>query len=234
MARGVSLYGPPDEGWIWRRLRAASSDVAADLRHRGLRPIEPEAASPKCFVLAARHLALVPRLEAELARLVREVTLLEAYPGYDVSHSEPRWPSTIFVSVPPATDRNAALRLLENVVHEGMHLRLTEIARFCPLVRADAGRIFSPWKSEDREAQGVLHGLYVFICIVALFAKPRLLAGLDDNDRAYASRRVTEIGTEIEDVDMKLLEHSLNKNGRQFLQAILALTLDQDPWDAIV
>lgn len=221
---------PPDENWIWRCVHTVGGDVAADLRSRGLRLAETDFASSFCFYLAARHLALIPTLEVELARLVRQVTLLEADPGYDVSHSEPRWPNAIFVSAPPLNDRHAALRLLENVVHEGMHLRLTEIERITPLVREGAGRIFSPWKSETRQAQGVLHGLYVFVCIAALFANPLLLAGLDDNERVYASRRISEIGTEIGEVDLKSLEQCLTEDGRRFLRTLLASTAHANPW----
>lgn len=220
----------PHDEWIWRRVRAATGDVAAELNALGLRPIEPGSVSRRLFRLAARYLELVPTLEAELIRMVREVTLLEADPGYDVSHSEPRWPFAIFVSVPPATERHTALRLLENVVHEGMHLRLTEIERSRPLVRADAPHLFSPWKSHDRHAQGVLHGLYVFACIAVLFAKQELLAGLDRNGRAYASRRISEIKTEFEVVDLNSLEQGLTDDGRRFLGSLLAPTAGESPW----
>ena len=208
----------------------ATEEIAADLRAQGLRPTGPDAAPLKCFAMAARYLAKVPLLEAELRRLVYEVTLLEADPGYDVSHSEPRWPFAIFVSAAPATDRDAALRLLENVVHEGMHLRLTEIERNRPLVQTGAERTFSPWMRQERDAQGVLHGVYVFTCISALFARRELLAEVDDQGRRYGSRRRTEIAAELQMVDLDALGRGLTGDGRRFLSALLDPPGAPDPW----
>lgn len=46
---------------------------------------------------------------------------------YDVSHSTPVLPLSIFVSVPGADERHAELRLAESIIHEAMHLQLTFI-----------------------------------------------------------------------------------------------------------
>ena len=216
--------------WIWHRACAATEDVAADLRSQGLIPLAPDRATRETFRSAATYLTAVPDLEAELVRQILRVTPLRADIGYDISHSEPRWPTAIFVSVPSATDHNPAIRLLENIVHEGMHLRLTNLERLHPLVRPGAGRLFSPWKRQDRDTQGVLHGLYVFVCIAMLFKEPQLLACLDSKDRRYATRRISEIKVELEDVKLSLLEHGLTDRGRWFLQALLTLTNQDNPW----
>ena len=229
MAEDTNL-GLPNDGWIWHRVRAAPKEVMGDLRSQGLVPLAPDDATRETFYSAAGYLAAVPDLEAELIRHVREVTPLAADFGYDISHSEPRWPTTIFVSVPSTTECYSALRLLENIIHEGMHLRLTSIERLHPLVRPDADRLFSPWKDQDRDAQGVLHGLYVFTCIASVFAKPRLLAFLDSNGMIYASRRVAEIKKELEYVDIKMLNQKLNCLGQSFLKDLLMQNNDQSPW----
>lgn len=229
MAEDTNL-GLLNDGWIWHRVRAATKEVMDDLRSQGLVPVAPDDATRETFYSAAGYLAAVPDLEAELIRHVREVTPLAADFGYDISHSEPRWPTTIFVSAPSTTERYSALRLLENIIHEGMHLRLTSIERLHPLVRPDADRLFSPWKGQDRDTQGVLHGLYVFTCIAAIFAKPQLLACLDSNGIIYASRRIVEIKEELEYVNLEILYQNLTDVGRSFLENILTLDNESSPW----
>lgn len=228
-AEGVVRRATLGDEWIWRRVRTATEKVASDLRSWGLRPIAAKGGEREIFVSAARHLASVPGLEAALASLVRNVTLLEAEPDYDVSHSEPRWPKTIFVSSPPPTTPFAALRLLENVVHEAMHLQLTKLEGKCPLVPEVTGRLFSPWKCEDRGIQGILHGVYVFTCISSLFAQPTLLEVVDRDGLIYAARRRSEIASELAGLDMKALAGGLNEDGRRFLDRLL-VSKGPSPW----
>ncbi len=79
----------------------------------------------------------------------------------------PRWPYRIFISI-PARSRVQDLRVAEAVVHEAMHLILTNFERVSPLV-SDERTLKSPWRSELRPAAGVLHGIYVFCCISRFF-----------------------------------------------------------------
>jgi HEXXH motif-containing protein len=222
-----------DDRWIWRRVRAASEVVGTDLTSQGLFPVAPDRATQEIFFSAARHLAAVPDLQAELRQLIQEVTPLVADFGYDISHSDPKWPNAVFVSVPSANENYQALRLLENLVHEGMHLRLTRIELSCPLVRHDADLLFSPWKGEDRQAQGVLHGLYVFVCLATLFARPRMLADLDGEGKTYATRRIAEIGHELTQVNLALLENSLTEHGQKFMRTLLSSETEESPWALI-
>ena len=109
----------------------------------------------------------VDGLTATLAPLVRAMHRLEAEPEYDISHSEPNLPYSIWVSIPP-TGATAAVRLAESILHEAMHLQLSLIETGQPLV-ADAGQhAWSPWQATQRPAQGLLHGLYVFAVIFEL------------------------------------------------------------------
>lgn len=203
-------------------MRDANGHVADELTSRGFRLPTAESRARGNFVLAARHLSSVASLQAILEAHVREVTLLEAAPGYDVSHSEPRWPNAIFVSSPAEREPASALRLLENVVHEAMHLQLTSLEERRPLVFAADQRLFSPWKLEPRDIQGVLHGTYVFTCIQRLFRWPLLLKRLDGAELSYAERRRGEIASELAAVDLDGLAEGLNADGRDLLDRLLA------------
>lgn len=219
-----------DDEWLWRRVHDADGEVAEELTSRGLRLLTADSGARANFVLTARLLLVVPSLQATLEAHVHDVTLLDAAPGYDVSHSEPRWPHAIFVSVPAEEEPASALRLMENVVHEGMHLQLTSLERRRPLVATGAPRLFSPWKLEERDIQGVLHGAYVFTCIARLFLEPALLDRLDGTELAYAERRRAEIATEIAEIDLDALAGGLNQDGRNLLDRLVAFNdLDARP-----
>jgi len=86
---------------------------------------------------------------------------------HDVSHSEPRWPHLIFVSLPPPT-HVGDLRLAEAIVHEAMHLNLSLAEGRTSLIEDDT-QLYSPWRSTARPAGGVLHGVYVFAVLLRFF-----------------------------------------------------------------
>jgi HEXXH motif-containing protein len=195
--------------------------IVEELASRGLLIAEVAESSRLNFEMAAEHLSRLPTLEAVVNAEVDEITLLDAPPGYDISHSEPKWQGRIFVSSPPEGGEVAGLRVLENVIHETMHLQLTRYEDSYPLVRDHASRHFSPWKREERETQGILHGVYVFICIAALFAEPRLVRGLGPAGIDYAARRRAEIDVELRCVDMQALATALSPKGQELLSRLI-------------
>lgn len=112
----------------------------------------------------------VDGLTATLAPLVRAIHRLEAEPEYDISHSQPNLPYSIWLSIPP-TGATATARLAESILHEAMHLQLSLIETWQPLVAHAGQRAWSPWQAKQRPAQGLLHGLYVFAVIFELLGE---------------------------------------------------------------
>ncbi len=89
----------------------------------------------------------IPTLFATVAALVRSIHVLDpADDAYDVSFSEPNIPFSIFVSVPQSNRVTNALRIAEAIIHEAMHLQLTLIEKYVPLVIRTQKKIFSPWR----------------------------------------------------------------------------------------
>ena len=207
--------------WILDRLSRASQAVASELEQRGLPLLRAEQVGQRrpTLVQATALIASVPSLEAVARCRVGAVFILDAPADYDISHSEPKWPDWIFVSVPEAGGSVAALRAAENIVHEAMHLHLTALEANQPLVADRDAKLFSPWKGEPRDAQGILHGLYVFECIAEFFR--RLDATFTDCEgRSYVRRRLTQIETEMGQVDLYALESILTSSGRRFLRRL--------------
>jgi HEXXH motif-containing protein len=140
---------------------------------------------------AEKLIELVPSLATVVESLVYEIHLLAAEPGYDVSHSEPHWCSKIFVSIPERSDEVGALRLAEAVVHEAMHLELTNFEAQRPIVADLQGIMSSPWKRDLRPFGGIAHGLFVFTCLRAFFDK--LICRSTNLGSAHIRSRINEI-----------------------------------------
>lgn len=178
----------------------------------------PESISIRPHVAAVQsalsHITPVPSLYAAVCAYLRILHVLQA-PGkdFDVSHSDPEVPFSIFVSIPSACP-NGALRLAESIIHECMHLQLTMIEALLPLVGNGGRLIFSPWQQRQRPLRGVLHGLYVFSVIDAW------LQALDQSDllasesRTFVVKRRGEIAHEVAQVADLVTVEGLTECGR--------------------
>jgi HEXXH motif-containing protein len=142
---------------------------------------------------AAALLSEVPSLAESTGTLVRALHILRATPGYDVSHSEPTIPLSIFVSVPSPGEKDSVIRVAESILHEGMHLQLTLVEEVLPLVATESEG-FSPWQRRARPIRGLLHGLYVF-SVIARFMD--CITGLRPELSQKARQRWTEIEEEV-------------------------------------
>lgn len=137
----------------------------------------------------------VPSLMRTVATLVRSLHVIKPEDTErDISFSEPEDPFSIFVSVPEERIVNDGLRVAEAIVHEAMHLQLTLIERTLLLISSSNGNYFSPWRGEYRNAQGLLHALYVF-CVVNRFLEGLSSSGYYHSSYVYERRQ--EIVTEI-------------------------------------
>lgn len=158
-------------------------------------------------------LANVPDLARVVAGTVRTIHPLAAEAGYDVSHSQPRWRDLIFVSFPDTQDLPGDLRLAESVVHEAMHLHLTNEEARNPLVAHAERSLYSPWMDTSRSVQGVLHGVFVFRCIIAFLVRLARNTDLSLEAIKHVESRVGSIGEELGKVDSWALERALTPHG---------------------
>ena len=152
------------------------------------------------FDPALALVASIPSLYETIGKYLRSVHILYALEAnYDVSHSDPEVPFSIFVSI-PYSGRERRVRLAESIIHECMHLHLSAIDDVLPLIEDQDARGYSPWRQVVRPLSGVLHGLYVFTVICMFF---RILGRgdlLTIEERAHASKRETEIVQEAKQV----------------------------------
>jgi HEXXH motif-containing protein len=142
---------------------------------------------------AGKIIAMEATLAETLGCLVRVAHVLRTEPAFDISHSDPEIPFSVFVSVPAEDEPDAVLRLAESIVHEAMHLQLTLLEATFPIVGPTAAEVFSPWQRRRRPIQGLVHGLYVFAVVSQWFQ--RLVRGFP-SAYAYTSRRRREIARE--------------------------------------
>jgi HEXXH motif-containing protein len=143
---------------------------------------------------AVTLLARPPGVGALVGSLVKAVHILRAEAGFDINHSDPELPFSIFVSIPRVDECACIARLAETLLHEALHLQLTLIEATVPLVAVGGGEGYSPWQRRPRPLSGLLHGLYVFSGISEVFSQ---LAAADPCLSAYATRRRREIASEV-------------------------------------
>lgn len=136
---------------------------------------------------------------------------------YDFSFSEPHVPFSIFISVPSQRIVNDALRVAEAVVHETMHLQLSLIEKEVKLVNLADFEFFSPWRKENRPAQGVLHAIYVFKGIDS-FIKQLLAYPLPTETLNYMIARRRKIARELRRVRSFSNSSALTKVGTQLVK----------------
>ena len=104
----------------------------------------------------------------------------------------------MFLSVPGYGTHARIERVTEALVHETMHIQLSLLERRLPLVEPDRPEsvAFSPWRNSERNVQGVLHALHVFVTVRRLWqrAVQKAPRGLD---RRFAEERVRAICDEV-------------------------------------
>lgn len=154
-------------------------------------------AAKYALISAADVLNEVPSLANSVGHVVRALHVLSAGLGYDVSHSEPTIPFSIFVSVPALGEKDSAIRVAESILHEAMHLQLTLMEEALPMVATEA-KGFSPWQGRNRPVRGLLHGMYVF-SVIARFMD--ILCELRPELGLKAKQRRSEIEEEIAYLD---------------------------------
>jgi HEXXH motif-containing protein len=100
----------------------------------------------------------------------------------------------------PLGERDKTLRLAESILHEAMHLQLSLIERHAPIVGEETSKGYSPRQRRSRPILGVVHGLYVFACILRWLETLSDGGRLDMDHRGYVDRRRIEIAREIEQI----------------------------------
>lgn len=215
---------PQNADWLWPRVVPPPSGIAAHLKASGLQIAAVRVTDAGLFAEAAEAIAWVPSLAAIVATRVAAVHLLQAEPGYDVSHSEPHWEDRIFVSVPDRRDEVGALRLAESVIHEALHLHLTELEAITPLVGDHIGRLRSPWRPEPRSFGGVLHGAFVFAGLKAYL--DAVTAPSESAAGHHLDRRRAEIHEELAQVDLAGLKAGLTEPGAALLSQLFVDATD--------
>lgn len=193
-------------GCLSNRLALADKTTSVELLEHDLHVITPPLMHG-VIDHASKLISAAPSLEAVVRRCVKEILVLASTDDtVDISHSEPRWPTRIFISL-PSSSPIADLRVAEAIVHEAMHLNLTFLEQHVELIRSEK-HLYSPWRNEPRPVAGVLHGLYVFACIYRFFEHIMRSVSLEAKRCDHVRQRFDDIENEFIAVDRpSLMEH---------------------------
>lgn len=163
----------------------------------------------------------VPPVRQVVAALARAVHLIATEGSeFDSSYSDPTAPFSVFIGLHHEATRTDALRLAESLVHESMHLQLSLIERFVPLVTGTADCRYSPWQARLRPTQGLLHGLYVFR-VIQEFLAALPTDQLDAEMRAHIQGRIDTIECECRQLDGLDKSQDLTDDGSAFVSSLL-------------
>lgn len=207
--------------------------IARELGSRGLVGVEPSLASAQLLGAALSWIARLPELASIIHAIVSDIHFLDAEAGYDVSHSEPRWRTTIFISIPDRSDEIGALRLAESIVHESMHLHLTNREQRTQFVVPGDGKVQSPWRDELRPFQGVLHGLYVFSCLSWFFRRLLVERAVCAVGCTHLAKRLEDISDEVQSIDLVVLAGGLTKAGIALAELCVGIAVDRPAASAL-
>ena len=160
-------------------------------------------------------------LQGTVAGLCRSLHVLAASgTDVDVSCSDPSLPFSVFVSCPPATERNRVERMAENIVHEALHLQLTLVETIESLVIdvPNEPPVFSPWRNEPRNVRGLVHAVYVFGNIRHLW---ECVAAELPESSSFAQSRIDTIDSEMGTAKHLLGSRTLTATGRRLATSFL-------------
>lgn len=201
-------------------------DFIRQYEKRGIRFYSAEEISKSealfCIEDAISILNQLPTLSTTVATLVRALHILKPETcDHDMSFSEPHIPFSIFISVPKIRIHTDALRVAESIVHETMHLQLTLIEQYVPLIISTSQQYYSPWRKEYRDAQGILHALYVFRVIDRVLEQLVSIVSSTNDVTEYIHDRRYEIDKQISKI--RSFQHSpeLTSIGTCLLQRLI-------------
>ena len=176
---------------------------------------------PEALVDSLDLVRTVLPLQGTVAGLCRSLHVLVASDkDFDVSYSDPSLPLSVFVSCPPAQERNRVERLAENIVHEALHLQLTLVESIESLVIDVPGEtpMFSPWKNEGRNVRGLVHAVYVFGNLRCFWK--RVAADVPES-ASFARTRIETIDSEMEAAEQLATKCSLTAMGQRLARSYL-------------
>jgi len=226
-SRSIITYLPPRTGVEWDepslQIELLSDSIKREYDDAGVSFYDAEqvvgSAISSCLQDAVTILTKVPTLATTVAALVKSIHIISPVNDeWDVSFSEPHIPFSIFVSVPSRRIPNDALRVVEGIVHEAMHLQLTLIERVVKLANPSHKKYYSPWRDEFRTAQGILHGLYVFRVVYEFLGN---LSSLQNTDAPYINSRRDQIAKQIAEVHSFQNCPDLTEAGQCFVQKLM-------------
>lgn len=186
--------------------------------HEG--PPPPPHAAASLLAEAMAYVDQAPQAGEAIRALVWSISVLAVdYIAYDVSHSDPAVPFSVFLGLHHPIGSTPAFRLAESLLHETMHLQLSLIENEVQLVRSAHHQAHSPWQRRPRPTQGLLHGLYVFR-VIQDWLRACMAEGLHQSDEAHARRRITEIDEECAELALLWSSTDLTDDGRTLAKAL--------------
>lgn len=162
-----------------------------------------------------------PELLAEIGRLSPDIQFVsdpEAHPDQAVSLSDNSTPGALYVGVEVSGKPINPFLLADSIIHEHRHQKLYLLQREATLLEADAPLIKSPWRSDPRPPSGLLHALFVFVCLHEYWLYVAATGPLDV--REQAAKDIEQIRLRIDEAFPIMRGTKLTKRGLELVDLL--------------
>lgn len=162
-----------------------------------------------------------PELLAEIGRLspdIQFISDLEAHPDQAVSLSDNSTPGALYVGVEVSGKPINPYLLADSIIHEHRHQKLYLLQREATLLEADVPLLKSPWRSDPRPPSGLLHALFVFVCLHEYWLYVAATGPLDM--REQAAKDIEQIRKRIDEAFPIMRETKLTKRGLELVDLL--------------
>ena len=90
-----------------------------------------------------------------------------------------------------------------------------------PLIISTSQQYYSPWRKENRDAQGILHALYVFRVIDQVLERLASIGSPMSDLAEYLNGRRYDIGRQIDEIRSFQYCSELTQVGARFVQRLI-------------
>lgn len=162
-----------------------------------------------------------PELLAEIRLLSPDIQFVsdpEAHPDQAVSLSDNSTPGALYVGVKVSGKPINPYLLADSIIHEHRHQKLYLLQREATLLEADVPLLKSPWRNVPRPPSGLLHALFVFVCLHEYWLYVAATGTLDM--REQAAKDIEQIRLRIDEAFPIMRGTKLTKRGLELVDLL--------------
>lgn len=162
-----------------------------------------------------------PALFDEIGRLSPDIQFIHdptAHPDKAVSFSDNTTPGALYVGVKVSGKLIDPYLLADSIIHEHRHQKLYLLQRAVKLFDRDTPLVRSPWRDDLRPPSGLLHALFVFVCLYEYWSYLHKAGAVANRERS--KKDAEQIREKIEEAFPIIYGTSLTTKGLMLVRVL--------------